>query len=355
MCKNITALPDGTEIRCRECWQCKRERAMDWIGRCIAESTTAVASSAVTLTYGRDMHTGAEDHIRSVVLTFSDVQKYVKKLRAARGPGFKDGSRPQGGYPVRYVAVGEYGSRKQRAHWHLLLFWLERVPPHQLRERFAEAHWEHGVSYWDACDTAAVRYVCKYLLKGDGKSDIRFAMSKKPVIGADYFRQLADRHVEAGLAPQDLRYTFDAARDRRGRLMRFALPLRSATADLFLARYVERWRAVHGTDRNMPNSELVEDWLDRQLKASAELRFEPRAVVVRRPEGSDLRWFMEPARVRFSETLNAWYYDHEGGQARWYWCLGEEGKPQWQSELGRRSEQFARSGSPSYSDQSRGT
>ena len=80
MCKAPTVLADGTETECRLCWQCRDRKITDWVGRCIAESKTAVGSHAVTLTYGVDAY-GSTDHARTAVLTYSDVQKYLKKWR----------------------------------------------------------------------------------------------------------------------------------------------------------------------------------------------------------------------------------------------------------------------------------
>ena len=104
-------LDDGTIIGCRYCSQCIGRSVDDWTGRCIAESIFAVAPYFVGLTYGRDEN-GSEDHIRARLLTYSDVQKYMKRLRAS-------------GYCPRYFCVGEYGSTKGRAHWHLIIFWKD--------------------------------------------------------------------------------------------------------------------------------------------------------------------------------------------------------------------------------------
>ena len=122
MCISPRTLRDGTQVVCRECWRCRRARVDDVIGRCIAEMrTTPVGVHSVSLTYGRDRDEssvtyGEAEHERAVVLTYSDVQKLMKLLRV-------------NGYPCRYLVVGEYGSRKGRAHWHAIFFWTKRVPP----------------------------------------------------------------------------------------------------------------------------------------------------------------------------------------------------------------------------------
>lgn len=86
MCQSPNKLADGTQVACHECWQCINAQVDDWCGRCIAENRTAVASHAVTLTYGRDISAdsvtyGDAEHERAAVLTYSDVQKWLKLFR----------------------------------------------------------------------------------------------------------------------------------------------------------------------------------------------------------------------------------------------------------------------------------
>lgn len=166
MCVSPGILPNGQLIGCRKCWQCKERRIDDWVGRCIAESKTAKACHFVTLTYGeatedgKDEGTrvGAKDHERTAVLTYSDVQKFMKKVRF---DGFK----------VKYFAVGEYGSLKGRAHWHLLMFWQERVPSLPLMRRIHSKWWADedgkplGFVRWEKLTNKSVRYAMKYLTK----------------------------------------------------------------------------------------------------------------------------------------------------------------------------------------------
>lgn len=247
MCISPGKLKDGTEIACRKCWQCRENRVNDWVGRCIAESMTAKASHAITLTYGRDQY-GSADHPAAVVLTYSDVQKYFKLLR-------------RHGYPCRYIAVGEYGTAKGRAHWHLVVFWLDKVPPHELDVRFEEPHWPHGVSFWTHVNSAATRYNLKYIQKDIGEMERQghLAMSKKPPLGTVYFMREAERLVEAGLSPRDLLYTFDAARDKQGRKVEFMM--RGKTADIYLDHFMDVWHRDR-SGQKMPNSPVLEKRLN---------------------------------------------------------------------------------------------
>lgn len=301
MCKCPAMLDDGTIVGCRYCSQCVGRAVDDWTGRCIAESIFAVAPFFLSLTYGRDEN-GSEDHIRARLLTYSDIQKLMKRFRAS-------------GYIPRYFCVGEYGSAKGRAHWHVLIFWKDNadeiarriehnadvrakrkrgktlnvptgpVPPHKASHRcdvpgheprcscrqvrFAEPHWPHGFSTWEPLGrspeetAAAVRYVCKYLHKDVGGSEKQALcrMSKKPLIGADWLHHKAALHVEAGIPPVDLKYEFPGVNRPNGERVPFMLRPGSAGAKLFLQSFVDQWAEAYPA-RAVPPSKLVEEFVD---------------------------------------------------------------------------------------------
>lgn len=290
MCKCPAMLDDGTMIGCRYCSQCVGRSVDDWTGRCIAESIFAADAYFISLTYGRDDE-GAEDHIRARLLTYSDVQKLMKRFRAS-------------GYCPRYFCVGEYGSAKGRAHWHLLVFWKDNahviaernqhnadvraklkhgktrnvpdgpVPPHvpstrDNQQRHMQEHWSAGWSVWERLgerpeDTAAaVRYVCKYLNKDLGGSEKQAIcrMSKVPLLGADWLHHKAALHVEAGIPPLDLKYEFPGVNRPNGKRVPFMLRPGSAAANLFCQSFVDQWQAAYGA-RHIPPSKLIDEFTD---------------------------------------------------------------------------------------------
>lgn len=293
MCIKPLKLNTGEEVACRECWQCVETRVDDWVGRCIAESKTAVACNTIDLTYG------GGDHERAAWLTYSDVQKYFKILRRR-------------GYPCRYFAVGEYGGQKGRSHWHLIVFWLDKVPPHELRKRFDEYHWaeftrnglrvrSRGFSYWDVPgkglipSTSAIRYVCKYIYKDQTDLEVQghLSMSKKPPLGDAYFYRLAGQYVDAGLSPQDFYYSFPESR-RKGKPVRYCM--QGKTAENFCAYFVEQWAQKHNDAP--PRSEIIWDFLEK-------FRYDPeRRKYIRVDYHSPWNWNgwikQKPARERNS-------------------------------------------------------
>lgn len=299
MCLSPSKVPDVGFVACRKCWQCRERRIDDWVGRNIAESRTATAGHVVTLTYGNNPRLGTIDNLlRAAVLTYSDVQKMLKHLRAD-------------GYPVRYFAVGEYGSKKGRAHWHIILYWQDKAPEVDLRQNIHWKYWQHGWSYWDRMTPEAVRYACKYLLKStDDEAAQAFGPmpSKKPPLGDAYFRDLAQQYVDAGLAPQDLFYSFpDVRRVPRHttattvkRFRDAAKPIQflmsGKTAENFCRYFVEGWRKKYNDEP--PRSEPIWNYLENELGGSSREQNVPYHLL-KRPEiyphdlpadGSGITW-----------------------------------------------------------------
>lgn len=256
---------EPVEVGCHECWQCIERSVGDWVGRNIAESKTAIAANAITLTYGRDIDPKSStfnriDHPRARVLTYSDVQKYFKRLR-------------KNGYPCRYFVTGEYGAMKARAHWHVMVYWLGDVPEHRLRKRFRNKLWPYGFQFWDQPSPGAIRYNCKYIQKdqGDDEKQGKLMMSKKPPLGTEYFLARAEQFVEQGLSPRDLFYSWREVtrpkKDGSTEIVKFQM--KGAVKDLFLRHFVTVWQATY-PGRHFPASEVVDAWQDKEAKRERE-------------------------------------------------------------------------------------
>lgn len=253
MCTKPTLLNSGQLTRCRECWQCTKERVDDYVGRCIAESETAVLTLAATLTY-------AGDGLNTVVLTYPDVKNFIKRMRKK--------------YKFRYIVAGEYGSEKGRAHWHMIFFFYGDVLPeiydgeqqHDeqiVLERFKDdprarnpwKQWGLGFVYWQKPDYGSFYYVLKYAMKNqfEDVSIRRFNFSKVPALGVPFFQNYAARMVEEGIPLEASSYKMRGffGGERKTKTFR----LQGATLAEFVVAYVKAYRLKHGED---PNSEFLD-------------------------------------------------------------------------------------------------
>lgn len=255
-------------VRCRDCWQCQREKMMDWVGRAIAEQKSSSRTLALTLTYAGD---GPETR----TLVYSDVQKFLKKLRFD-------------GYKVRYLVAGEYGSQKGRAHWHLILFFKHKFPEVELDRRITWKYWDHGLVYFQNPDFRGFAYVLKYILKGKAKQEGHFGMSKKPPLGHEYLTcELVHRYVKAGLAPRDFKFSWPDVQSRRGKPLIFNMT--GVTRRNFVDAFVQTWRTIHGGEP--PYTEALEREMEKNFMQT--------------PEGQELQEFKHELQTQDKKERTA--------------------------------------------------
>lgn len=240
MCIRPNTLDCGTEVACRECWQCRKRRVNDLVGRCIAESKFSEKTYAITLTYK------PTEGVNAVTLIYKDVQDFLKRLRKK--------------YKCRYIVTGEYGSAKGRAHWHIIVFFKDKYPEVDTNKRVDWKYWPHGLVYFQEPDWKGFEYCLKYVLKDQTSrtADSHLAMSKKPPLGAEYFEWLADEHVAQGLAPQTYFYKFGDVRDAKNRDKSFIMT--GKTKENFMERFLQKWVEQYDAE---PLSEIVDEYFDK--------------------------------------------------------------------------------------------
>lgn len=99
-------------VPCGDCQKCKLRRASHWSFRLMQEEKVSSSAYFLTLTYG-DICRVTRNGFLTIVKR--DIQLFFKRLRKAHTRGY-----PVRG--IRYYAVGEYGGRYYRPHYHIILF-----------------------------------------------------------------------------------------------------------------------------------------------------------------------------------------------------------------------------------------
>lgn len=256
MCLNPGILPNGVKVGCLECWQCQTVIVNDWVGRVKTETKKSDWFIRLDLTY-RPIN-GA-DPSNAKVLRYRDVQQFLKRLR-------------KHGFKVRYLVAGEYGERKGRAHWHMLIWGTGKNPYDGFpieTEKQNDIYWKNGFVYLIKPQSdQQIKYVIKYAIKDrqakHGVMTEPLRMSTQPIIGREFIRDLAKKYVDNGLVPQDDRYELD------GNIHK----LRGRGAEIFLEDYAELWKASRHI--HMPESEYLEAYFDKKAKADdLEIRMQP--------------------------------------------------------------------------------
>lgn len=170
-------------VPCGKCNYCQESRRSMWSFRLRQEQKVSSSSHFLTLTYNDEKMpctaTGAPNLLKS------DVQRFFKRLRKILGDSCH----------VRYYAVGEYGTRTQRPHYHVIAFNLPRDASDLVHKTWGLGHVDVG----EVTD-ASIHYVCKYHVNKIGDYGDRappFAlMSRKPGLGVNYLDTHSKWHLD---------------------------------------------------------------------------------------------------------------------------------------------------------------
>lgn len=134
-------------VPCGKCPPCKSRRASNWSFRLMQEEKIADKALFVTITYDTKNVPITPKGFMS--LDKRDFQLFMKRLRKA--------AKMEG---IKYYAVGEYGGKTMRPHYHIILFNCD--------EKHVEAAWQKGTTHYGTVTGASIGYTLKYISK-DGK------------------------------------------------------------------------------------------------------------------------------------------------------------------------------------------
>lgn len=137
---------------CGQCGPCRISKRRLWTARQTLEALTHEHNSFLTLTYN-------DDHLPAGGSLVPDhLRLWLYSLRQACRP-----------HRFRYVAVGEYGDRSQRPHYHLSLFGLSRTSVCDAKghtfEELVDKTWGKGFTYTREFNRFTARYVAGYVTK----------------------------------------------------------------------------------------------------------------------------------------------------------------------------------------------
>lgn len=156
MCyKPITLKERGVTVPCGKCPKCVARRVSAWSFRLMQEEKISESARFLTLTYATE-HVPITDK-GNLTLRKADVQKFLKRLRKRQSGNNVSN--------IKYYAVGEYGGRTKRPHYHIIMFnaKLELIQP----------SWDLGSIFYGDVTGASVGYTLKYMSKQKRKKHDR--------------------------------------------------------------------------------------------------------------------------------------------------------------------------------------
>lgn len=241
----------GGEFPCGGCLPCQTNRRRMWTTRIILESYCHENNSFITLTYA-DLPRGA----------YGPPAPYVWSLDPNHLRDFWKRLRGQSGLRLRYFAVGEYGEKFGRAHFHAAVFGLPATSIDLVRKAWGFGEVHVGTLTQESAQYIA-GYVCKKMITSMDyrlmKKRREFSrMSNRPHgIGGGAISVLAASviaHIASGVEKD-----VPAAVRVNGSLMP-------------LGQYVRRkLRVACGRDKNMPQ-EVRKELMDKFLSEDRSLR-----------------------------------------------------------------------------------
>ena len=209
-CQNSIKLKDvDFPVPCGKCIPCQKKRRSDWSFRLEQEYLNSNSAFFITLTYD-DLHlpfvTSKGKFSVKPTLNKKDLQKYIKRLRNEHVKFIKRVSSERKvkitSRPIRYYAVGEYGTKTARPHYHLVLFNMDIANLTPIKSKWNKGHVDIG-----SVTSASINYVTKYMFKPfDTKNDQRerpFSVMSKGrkntpygIIGHSYLDKYGQHHIE---------------------------------------------------------------------------------------------------------------------------------------------------------------
>lgn len=148
---------DRQVVPCGSCLGCRAEQARQWSVRIMHEAAMHDSSWFLTMTYedGKIPQNGSLDP--------KALRRFFKTLRKDYQKG-----------AISYFAVGEYGDRTERPHYHAIVFGCDFHDRVILRSSSSgpvwrshdlESYWPHGISEFGTVTNASASYVAGYVRK----------------------------------------------------------------------------------------------------------------------------------------------------------------------------------------------
>lgn len=161
-------------VPCGKCVECKIQYAEEWARRVVLEAKKYDKNCFITLTYN-------DANLPKGGVCKRSAQLFMKRLRKAIEP-----------LKVRYFLCGEYGSEKNRPHYHCILFGFDFDDKYYFgtdrrgnaiyRSPLLEKLWTFGFSsVGDKLDFESAKYCAKYM-QADGREFEALGLAKPFVL-----------------------------------------------------------------------------------------------------------------------------------------------------------------------------
>jgi len=175
-------------VVCGKCGACRHNRRVEWSFRIGEEAKQHIYLHFITLTYSDETIPYSDKGKPTLVK--KHLQDWFKRVRKQQSKITED--------KIRYYAVGEYGTRTERPHYHVIMFGLYPEIAKEL-----QGTWMKGFIKVGTVTPKSIHYTTKYHVNykknREGQEDEFALMSRKPGIGAFYLdrtHEMTQKQVE---------------------------------------------------------------------------------------------------------------------------------------------------------------
>lgn len=151
-------------VPCGQCINCLQNKRAEWTFRLEKELKNARSAWFITLTYCEEdaplVDVGTYSlYKRDLGLFIKNIRKqsdYIITKHLQKNPIASEKLKH---LKIKYYAVGEYGDKTNRPHYHMIIFNLPRAIIEKI-----DKIWKKGFVKVGTCNTASIHYVCKYVI-----------------------------------------------------------------------------------------------------------------------------------------------------------------------------------------------
>lgn len=209
--KDHTVAMENIHVPCGKCYNCQLRRVQHWVFRLQQEEKRSISSMFLTLTYDTK-HVNISPKGR-MTLNKEDFQLFMKRLRKLhplpKPPhDYTDEQKKEFRKQLpslKYYMCGEYGSKRHRPHYHVILF--NAQPEHIYKA------WTKGTIDIGQVTNDSIAYTCKYInkenklipqYKGDDRMKEFSLMSKN--LGDNYLTPEVIEYFKKDITNQQIYY-----------------------------------------------------------------------------------------------------------------------------------------------------
>lgn len=161
---------DYMMVACGKCNFCLQNRRNDWAIRMHWENKISMGSAFITLTYDNEHVPRVKGNMFDFTLKKRHLYRFLKTIKQGQARELKKTywKAYAKEWVMRYFAVGEYGTKFKRPHYHVILF---NVHPDTISDLRAGKYWKKGRIHAGTVTIESASYCAKYVIDKEPITD----------------------------------------------------------------------------------------------------------------------------------------------------------------------------------------